>query len=329
MHMYQGRRRGTRRSVTVAASTGALVLLAACGGGVSGSDGDESTPNSITIAYAPNVDLQPGKIAIEQGFLADQGLEGELVTVTEGAQEFPLMLNGQLDIGGITIFNVLSAINEGIPIRFLPIASRISSDPETASLALLTASNTSIAALSDLEGRTIAVNSLYGGSHVSTMALLKEAGVDPDSVNFVTLPYNQQFSALEAGRVDAVVQLSPFLQDSLASGAQVLAYPQEALPGGIWNVYFVLEDFATENPDVVNRFVEAMQAANEYANANPEEVQRLAAETANAPVELSPRIPEFVRWEPEIIDQWVPLYNEFSSEGGLSIPPGSELMVGD
>lgn len=91
------------------------------------------------------------------------------------------------------------------------------------SQAILVPRGSPIKTLADLKGRKLAVNK-GGNGHYLALALLDHAGIDPASINIVTMPPPDARLALAGGAVDAWSVWDPYVSIAIADdGARVLA----------------------------------------------------------------------------------------------------------
>jgi NitT/TauT family transport system substrate-binding protein len=108
---------------------------------------------------------------------------------------------------------------------------------------------------------------------------VRQAGGDPSEVEFVELPFPDMPAALEEGRVDAAWLAEPFQTIAGGQGARMIAAPfTETHPDLLIASYFTSEQVLAEDPDLVNRFSEAMTESLAYASANPDEARRILTE---------------------------------------------------
>ena len=63
----------------------------------------------------------------------------------------------------------------------------------------------------DLEGKTIAANTLNNICEVTINATLEEKGVDVSKLKYTEIPFPEMVGALEKGRVDAACVVEPFV----------------------------------------------------------------------------------------------------------------------
>ena len=107
-------------------------------------------------------------------------------------------------------------------------------------------------------------------------ATLDKAGVDPDSVKYVQLPWPEMGSALRNDRIAAGWVCEPFLTQlkQTMKGAHDLGPSQiEVAPKLPISVYVTSEQYLKENPDVVKRFQAAIATSLEYAQQHPDEAR--------------------------------------------------------
>ncbi|MDN3518179.1 ABC transporter substrate-binding protein [Aquisalimonas lutea] len=151
------------------------------------------------------------------GFFAEEGLDVELVYTRGGSAALQALNGGAVDYAATSFDAALNAYANGAEIvRFattgrLPLFALVTS-PETGE---------TITSVSELQGRTIGVAALGTADHALALFLLREAGVDPDTVQFATLGTNL-FHALRLGQVDAGMVQEPSLSMLTEQGANLL-----------------------------------------------------------------------------------------------------------
>jgi NitT/TauT family transport system substrate-binding protein len=108
---------------------------------------------------------------------------------------------------------------------------------------------------------------------------IREDGGDPDLVEFVEIPFPEMPAQLEGGNVDAIMAVEPFLSGALASGARAIAWPYvEASPDLPIALTVTSDQIAQEDPEMVARFVEALDDATQFAQDNPDEARAIVTE---------------------------------------------------
>ena len=70
----------------------------------------------------------------------------------------------------------------------------------------------------DLEGKTVAVNTLNNIAEVVVKAALEKKGVDPESLKLSEVPFPEMRPRWPRASVDAAFSIEPFVTQSVAEG---------------------------------------------------------------------------------------------------------------
>jgi NitT/TauT family transport system substrate-binding protein len=315
-------RTGTvRRAIALAGALALLATMAACGddddgttsgGGAEGGDGGgELTP--VEVGVVPVVDVAPLYLGIAQGFFEEEGLAVEPVPAQGGAAIIPAVVNGDQQIGFSNIVSLLIAQTENVPVQVISQGIQATDDPENDTAAVAVAADSDIREPADLEGKTIAVNTLRNISPLTITAALDAEGVDTSTLEFVEVPLPDMVGQLESGDVDAAGLVEPFVTIGENAGDRMIIYDRVATePEMTIANYFTSEQFLQSDPEVVEGFVSAMNRSLTYATDHPDEARQA--------------IGEYTEIEPDVLEQVVlPLWQEDLNVD--SIEHTAELMV--
>ncbi|HEY8545561.1 MAG TPA: ABC transporter substrate-binding protein [Acidimicrobiales bacterium] len=229
-----------------------------------GEGAEELTP--IKVGILPIAGLAPLWYGIEEGYFEEEGLEVTTEIGEGGAAFTPAVLNGEYQFAIGEYLSVLQARENDVPIQVVSNLTNGSSSPDDHINGLLVKADSGIDGVEDLAGTTIAVNGLNGIDDVTVKAILDDAGVDPDSVSFVEVPFPDMLAAVESGQVDVAAEPEPFVTLGEESGLVTLLDPYyEALPGLPLGLVFGAEDWLEENPDVAAAFHRALVRSIEAA----------------------------------------------------------------
>jgi NitT/TauT family transport system substrate-binding protein len=267
---------------TLAAFLATPLVLTACGGdseepsGSTGGDGGEAEGSTaITVGVIPILDVAPIYIGQEQGFFEECGIDLTLETAQGGAAIVPGVVSGDYQFGFSNVTSLLLAASEGLPLQVVANGNASTGEQEADFGAVVALPDSGIADASDLEGKSVAVNTLNNIGTTTIRASVREAGGDPDAVDFVELPFPDMAAALEGGDVDAIWVVEPFLTGATSNGAEYVASNfVDAADDLTVATYFTSEQYAGENPDVVECFTGAMEQSLEYAQENPDAVRQ-------------------------------------------------------
>jgi len=261
----------------------ATLVLAACGsddGGAAAAGEDGTT--AVTVGYFPLVHTATAVHAAETGLFQEQGLDVTLEQTSGGAQAIPSLIAGEYDITYGNYTSALLAAQQGLPVRILA-GNDVGADDHS----IMVAPDSPYQSAADLAGARIAVNNLQNIGTVAVNAVLQDAGVDIATVDFVELPYPEMAPALLAGDVDAIWQVEPFQAAATAAGARALfplfSGPVEGMPVAGW---LTTEQYAQQNPEVVEAFGEAMALAMEDLEGDRARLVELVPTYTQVPAEV-------------------------------------------
>jgi NitT/TauT family transport system substrate-binding protein len=303
-------------------------------GGDVGADGGDADPDAgqlttIRSTSLPLLDNGPYFYALEEGIFAKHGLEIDDLTTGGGALGIPALIGGDVDMVFSNTISVLLAVSEGLPIRI--VAATNENLPESESeedfVAIVTGPDSGITGPADLEGKRMAVNTLNNINWLYERAWLRQEGVDPDTVEFLEIPFPDQVPALLEGRVDATMIGAPFLQQLLSEGATILGYPYRVSERVLVANYVTTQQYADENPEAVASFRAALEEANSAVDASPDRALDIFEEKTR--IERSTleqvRLPRFVATpDVDVIRSMAELMVE---EGLISEVPDLDALI--
>ncbi len=257
-----------------------LLLAVACGGsdddggGTASGGGDEL--DSVTVGVIPIVDVAPIYLGLEQGFFEDQGIDLTLEAAQGGAAVVPGVVSGQFEFGFSNVTSLLRAAQEGLPLKV--VANGVASTGVAGEDfgAVVTTPESGITDAAGLAGKRVAVNTLNNIGTTTINESIRAAGADPSDVDYVELPFPDMPAALDAGNVDAIWVVEPFLTIATSDGATVVASNfVDAADDLTVAAYFTSAQLASEDPDLVERFTTALEQSLQYAAENEDETRAI------------------------------------------------------
>lgn len=308
------------RAVALGATLAASVVLAACGADDNGDNGDangnDGEMEDITLGLIPIIDVAPVYVGMEQGFFEEEGIELEISSGQGGAAIVPGVVSGEMDFGFGNSQSLLIAVDGGLPLRVVASGVYSTGDPEEDGFTVISA-DPNIQGPEDLGDTTVAVNTVNAIGDTVVMASAEQAGVDPDSITFVEMPFSSMNASLEAGDIDAAWQVEPFVTLAEDDGAHVVTNVLMDLADEFEiSTFFATEDYANDNPDTVDAFVTAVNRSLEYSSDNPDEVRAILPEYLEIDEELADRV-ILPGWQPSVSRSTFELYRDLSIDRGL------------
>jgi NitT/TauT family transport system substrate-binding protein len=305
--------------------TAATLLLAAGCGSASSSTPSRSTssgaPDKVNVGVIAIVDVAPIYLGKQQGFFTKHHIDLTLTTAQGGAAIVPAVVSGKSQFGFSNVVSLLLASANGLPLQI--VCNGVASTGEAGKDygAVMVKKDSPIKTAADLAGRKVAVNTLKNIGDTTTRAAVRKAGGDPAKVNFVELPFPNMQAALQAGQVDAIFVVEPFLTAGLAAGGRVLSSVYaEAAPNLTVATYFTSKQLAGRNPDLVKRFVEAMKESLAYADAHGDEVRKMLSTYTKITSDQATNL-ILPRWPPEVNRASVQTLADLAKDDGLLTKP--------
>ena len=271
----------------------AVLVASGCGGDSETTKGSQATNGStktssetIVVGATPIINAVPLYIGIEKGFFEEAGLDVQASLIQAAATAIPQLLNGELRYASVSTVPTITARSQGLGVQIALANDEYPSTAEEDITGIVVARDSGIDDLAGLEGKTIAIAALKSIVELVPRMLLAQAGLDPDSVRFVELPYPDMIAAVNAGTVDAALLGEPFLSAAVEQGMPVIAHPFSAVVGGVSGLTWIAsEEYLNGNADAAQRFEEAMTRAIEYAAGHPDEVRAIAKTFMTTPPE--------------------------------------------
>ena len=132
--------------------------------------------------------------------------------------------------------------SKDIPIKIVAPGTFVEGDPEKDFSAIIVAKDSDIRAPKDLEGKTLAVNTLKNVAEVTARASLEKQGVDTSKIELTEVDFPDMTAAVEQGRVDAAFAIEPFVTQATAGGNRIVDRPYVGTrPGLQIGCYFASE----------------------------------------------------------------------------------------
>jgi NitT/TauT family transport system substrate-binding protein len=241
----------------------ALALLAA-----SGCVQAPDEPLRVGINPWPGYDFL--YLAQQKGFLAEEGVDVEIVAFTSVGDSRRAFERGQLDAFGGTTVELLQARTNS---DRRPQAFCVTNWSEGADQLL---ARPEIGSVPDLAGKRVAVEPASVDLLVLNLAL-EQAGLAPDAVQRVGLGQAEMAEAMAAGEVQAAVTYPPAsVHIRNESGARALFDTADA-PRAVLDLFIGAQDALRQRPADFAALVRAFDRAVHYAEKHPEESHRIMA----------------------------------------------------
>ncbi|MGW5722077.1 ABC transporter substrate-binding protein [Amycolatopsis sp. NPDC003865] len=255
-----GRARRKRRHQPVAVVAGVLIVLSAIVVGFYSHRGPGQPavppPVPVRVGVLPLVDVTAFHRSVDRGYFREAGLDVQVVTVASGPEAVQGLEKGALDVAFSSYPGMFTAqATHAADLRI--IAPAYVAKP--GHLMLVGAPNRSFTRPDQAAHKRIGVTSRGSISDLLAISEIRQAGGDPDSVDWVTMDMRAMVPAMQRGQIDGAVVAEPFVTMADEAGAvQLLDLGLDLNFEIAMSGWVVPAGFATSRPEVVDAFQRAL-----------------------------------------------------------------------
>lgn len=234
---------------------------------------DPVTLNEVahSVFYAPQY------AAIENGYFEEEGIDLTLVTGFGADKTMTAVLSGEADIGFMGAESSVYAFQEG------------ASDPVINFAQLTQRAGNFIVARNadedfeweDLKGKYVLGGRKGGMPEMVFEYILKQKGIDPETDLTIdqSIDFGSTAAAFSGGQGDYTVEFEPSATSLEEEGSGFVVASCGVESGYVpYTSYSAKSSFLEENPDLIQRFTNALQKGMDYVNSHtPEEIAETIA----------------------------------------------------
>jgi NitT/TauT family transport system substrate-binding protein len=264
-------------------------------------------------------------VAIEKGYLKQKGINPELVSMQGGALIINALGTNDIQVGFSNTMSFILAKKSGIDI--LSLGGIAYNDSTSIEGAILTLNDNKINSISDLKGKTIAINARANIVELSMKKLLLKNKIELEQVKFMEIPFPQMEPVLRSKQVDAIVIAEPFWTFAEDHGnTKVIGhYFGDVYKKVEITSWFSNQKWLAENPEIANKIKEALKISVDFINKKDNEAEFRRILTKYTKIDSvtaqKMRLPEF---QYQLSKEWIEtLIFDMKSEKYL---PGSFVL---
>ena len=265
------RTRGGRGRALMVTAVG-LLLAAGCSGRGPATTAPRLEKTDLNVAVVPALDSAGFFVALYGGLFKAQGLNVHFIPATSSETVISDQVKGQYDI---TLGNYVSYIQaqqrRAADLYIFAEASVMG----PATQGIYTMPDSKVTDLSDLAGKTIAINAPRNILYLLAASVLAEHGIKPGLVRFASIPFPNMTAGLRSGAISAALLPEPF-----ASGAQEAqgVVPLADLNQGATTAfpiagYVVTKAWAAKYPHTLAAFYKAIEQGQQIADTSRADVE--------------------------------------------------------
>lgn len=244
----------------------------------------QSALSIVKAAWSPTDLSSPGFYARDLGYFKDVGIDLRIEPMTSGSAVAAAVASGTIDLGFSNLLALVAAHVKGLPFTMIAAGNLAISGPHPAIGLLSVKTSSPIQTAKDLEGKTVAVDSLGSFSVLGVRNWMDKGGADSKTVHFIELPYSAMPAAIASGRVDAGCLTYP--------ADPTLGQPGDPLRlvAGVYNViadrflftaWFSTNSWVNAHRGVAKRLADAIVRASVWGNTHQTEGATILAKYVN------------------------------------------------
>lgn len=268
-----------RRSRLAATSLAFSLVMAACGGGAdsSGGGGASGSGGSITLGYSAWPGWFPLAVAEQKGIFDKVGLDVELKFFADYLASIEAMAGGQLDGVTQTLNDTMASVAGGSDQVIVVV-----NDNSTGNDKIIC--DQSIKTVADLKGKTVAAEAGVV-DHFLLVQGLEKAGLTEADIDFRGVATDAAAASFADGEFDCVGVFAPFWLTALKRPGSHELFSSADFPGTIPDHIVVSRKLAEDQPETVQKLVDAWYLTMQYLEEHPDESNEIMAKAAETTVE--------------------------------------------
>jgi len=221
------------------------------------------------VALGPWAGFGPLYLARDKGFFKEQGVDVELIVLTGVAERNSALKSGKLDALAAPVdYFALSAGNGVVATIVMAIDESVGGDGIVA--------KKSIKSFADLRGKRVAAQKGLP-SDFFLRALLQQNGMDAADIDYIDMETAQAGAAFLTGDLDAAVLWEPWLTRAKGQGNGYILASTSDYRNLIVDCLAFNQALIRTKPADVQRIVNAILKAIDYAKTNPVEASEIMA----------------------------------------------------
>jgi ABC-type nitrate/sulfonate/bicarbonate transport system substrate-binding protein len=234
---------------------------------------------AVTVAVAPSADMALLIVAVNKGFLEQQGLRAQLKVFDSSPKGVEALVAQQADITENTEPPHLAARARGAKVV------QVMTGYVTGRTNGVVVNGAVIKKVEDFAGKTVAVQRGSGANfHLAWFLERNKIPVDKVTVTFMAVP--DQVPALARNDVQAIFGWEPFLTRAQESVPNAKLWSRAVNDGLEFSGNVLMrEELAKNDKDTAVKIVKGLIAASDWMNANLRDAARVANEVLRAPAE--------------------------------------------
>lgn len=281
----------------------AALLLLGLAGALAVPAARSEAATTLSVGYGTAGDFLPLLVAKDQGFLAQHGLDAQLVSIPNGSMSPSAIESGSVQIAFTTPSILILADAGGLDQVAIAGAARLlATNPRTA---LVTRAGVTVTKPEDLIGKRVGVPGLNQAFDLNIKKWMLDHGIALDRYKTVEAPLPQLPDMLKTGQIDAAPLIEPVLGRALAQGDGTKSVDITSIdnPDELGSLWEAKGAWAAANKQAVAGFRAALDEAIAYIRAHPDDAKAIEKKYLKF---AEPSLPDFAtKIAPADFQYWI------------------------
>lgn len=254
----------------VAAVLSAALSISLCGASAAAQE-------KVTIAFSTmTLPVAPWWIARDKGFLAEEGIDGEITFIRGAGTIVQAIVGGNIQVAYIGAPPIAAAAVSGVPLTI------VAAPINRMDYVLVTRQRVPDAAW--LKGKRFAISRIGDSSEIATRLSLERLGVEPGSVQMLSIGGSpDRVGALRSGHVDAAILSATEIIGLESSEFHIVFDVAKAGIEYPFDVIAVTKQYAAQKRRTVLGIVRSFVRGVRYLRTNKQESLAIAARWLRSP----------------------------------------------
>jgi len=257
--------------IVLAALALLLLLLMKSGGSDPSSPGGDMPMEELAIGINGTLKSAPVVVALERGFFEENDIQAQVTLYPSGVAAISALFDGELDVTAVPEHVAAFTSLERGDFRVLAVVNR------NTSAEVVGRRDRGIESVADLEGKRIGLKKKSSSPYWLNRLLIYN-NLSIEDVELVDATPADLPMMIAEGAVDAVITWHPYAYDCRKALRDNAYYADAQLGQDMYWLVVGMTGWLDEHPEIVLRYLLALQEAVDYINAHPDEAKEIVTQ---------------------------------------------------
>ncbi|WP_414469048.1 ABC transporter substrate-binding protein [Methanobacterium sp. ACI-7] len=252
---------------------------------------------TVTIGYLPSDHHAALFVANFQGMYEKEDIRVQLVPFRAGPEIIKALEEGEIDVGYCGISPVITAIDNGKPIKIVAAVNQEGSG---------IVANSNIKTINDLKSKRVAIPQKGSVQDILLKDTLKSNNISLSDVQIIESEVPYMPKSLLFNKFDAFVAWEPYPSAAqIDENETILAYSEELWEDHPCCVIITTDDYAKSSTNKLNKILSVHREATNYINSHKNETVLIISKKLGTEIEVEEESLKHVEFVSDLSDNFV------------------------